>query len=645
MAQEIVIQLNVEGVDEATQSVEELNKSIEQVQGTVSNGSLGNIVNDNDTKKIDNFEKKLVSSRDVMKSSQATARLLSGSIQLATSTFAAFGVKNEEVAQTLLKVQAASQFAGGIRDLSRGIGGLDKAFGLLNKTLLSNPFVLIATVIATLIVSFVGFDNIIKGITSTFEAAFGPISDLFGEFEDGGKEVDKAKEAIDAYNKSLKALSISARERQIELEFEIELLRQQGATEEELFLKRRQITISQIRASEAEADAARELISELQRKGATEEEIDKAKQKRDEANLETRRLDLQLISIDRERKEEIAKEEDDNSKKFIENKKKELEALREAEEAKILLTEKGSTARFEAELSAIQTIEDFQVKYAKFLEISENGITIIKQKNLEKRKQLEEEYYKNTSKLEKTRIQEITISGLAAQKKAEDEIRIKKLAADITAQLDSSNFNNKFQLDAEELKRQQENLNFIKQLNQQLAIDIQGFSDAIFQYKTRNLEKGSKEEEKFARKQFKINKALSLSTAIISGIVSVLEAYKNGMKNPVPLLGPATAGVYAALAAVSSGALIAKIATTKFESTSTGGSTAPSQSTPSLGTQGSITPQTFQPDTFGTGVSQQQTFGGAGVSGGGNVLRAYVTESDITSTNLRLNSIRNASEL
>jgi hypothetical protein len=196
----------------------------------------------------------------------------------------------------------------------------------------------------------------------------------------------------------------------------------------------------------------------------------------------------------------------------------------------------------------------------------------------------------------------------------------------------------------EQKKIEEANFNFIKGLNEQLFTSVQGFTDAAFQFKKNTLEKGSKEEEKFARKQFKINKALSLSSAIISGFLATLEAYKNGMKNPVPLLGPATAGVYAALAAVSSGALIAKIASTKFEggASSAGGATAPS--VPSLGTQGSITPQTFQPNTFGTGISQQQTFGGSGV-GGGNVMRAYVTESDITSTNLRLNSIRNASEL
>jgi hypothetical protein len=166
MAQEVVIQINVEGidsVDEATQSIEGLTKSIEEAQQT-SSGGIGDIVTPNDTQKIDNFEKKLVSTRDVMKTSQATARLLTGSIQITSAAFATFGIQNEEVTKTLLRVQTAAQLAGGIKDFARGVSGLATATKLattaqlgFNAAVLANPYVLAAAAIAALVIGIVAF--------------------------------------------------------------------------------------------------------------------------------------------------------------------------------------------------------------------------------------------------------------------------------------------------------------------------------------------------------------------------------------------------------------------------------------------------------------------------------------------------------
>ena len=164
-------------------------------------------------------------------------------------------------------------------------------------------------------------------------------------------------------------------------------------------------------------------------------------------------------------------------------------------------------------------------------------------------------------------------------------------------------------------------------------------SDIYFNNRIAQAKGNQKEEERLAKKQFQINKALQLGVAVLNGVNSILAI----TSVPDFTLGVASAlriGAQVALNAAS----VAKILSTKFESGASSAGAASSPSIPSVNVSGSISPQTFQPDTFGTGISQQQTFGGSGV-GGGNVMRAYVTESDITSTNLRLNSIRNASEL
>jgi len=159
---------------------------------------------------------------------------------------------------------------------------------------------------------------------------------------------------------------------------------------------------------------------------------------------------------------------------------------------------------------------------------------------------------------------------------------------------------------------------------------IQGLSDAFFAFKKRNLAKGSAEELKAAKQQFNTNKALQLGIATVTGIQSVLSAFANGMKNPVPLLGPATAGIYAAIAGVTAAANIAKIAASKFEGGSispdtggNGGSTADATAANSAATSA---PTNFQPNQF-FGLGQQTA---VGMPGGPKPVKVYVTEHDIT---------------
>jgi hypothetical protein len=160
---------------------------------------------------------------------------------------------------------------------------------------------------------------------------------------------------------------------------------------------------------------------------------------------------------------------------------------------------------------------------------------------------------------------------------------------------------------------------------------IQGLTDAFFAFKKRNLAKGSAEELKAAKQQFNTNKALQLGIATVTGIQSVLSAFSNGMKNPVPLLGPATAAVYAAIAGVTAAANIAKIAASKFD----GGSPSPdtgSSPSPSAGLSGGAdttpAPTNFMPNQF-FGLGQETA---TGMPGGQKPIKVYVTEHDITHT-------------
>jgi hypothetical protein len=137
-------------------------------------------------------------------------------------------------------------------------------------------------------------------------------------------------------------------------------------------------------------------------------------------------------------------------------------------------------------------------------------------------------------------------------------------------------------LDAEQKASEKERA--IREETQKAAFDvtymgltaIQNISDVFFSIKSKNLKKGTIEEEQAARKQFEINKKIQLASAVITGIQSVMNAFNNGMKNPVPLLGPLTAGIYAGAAGIAAAANIAKISASKFEGGSAGSAATPS---------------------------------------------------------------------
>lgn len=174
----------------------------------------------------------------------------------------------------------------------------------------------------------------------------------------------------------------------------------------------------------------------------------------------------------------------------------------------------------------------------------------------------------------------------AAKKKAADD----KVIADKKAIDDKAIADNKQMLDtkhaqqiaqdekdgAEMVAKNQKRKDDEKAVNDAMVnVTLQGLqaaqqlSDLFFAFKRRNMQKGSAEELAAAKKQFKINKALAITTATIQGVQGVLAAFSSGAAVPVvgAVLGPA----YAVLAGVVAAANIAKIASAKFDEGGGGG--------------------------------------------------------------------------
>ncbi len=118
----------------------------------------------------------------------------------------------------------------------------------------------------------------------------------------------------------------------------------------------------------------------------------------------------------------------------------------------------------------------------------------------------------------------------------------------------------------------------------QAANATQAIGDAVFAHKMKNLEKGSKEEEEMAKKQFQFNKALQLGMAIIDGGKAITSSLA---QSPVAIGAvPNPAGIASlAFAIATTGAQIAMISAQKFEPSGggadAGGTDAGSPSIPS----------------------------------------------------------------
>jgi hypothetical protein len=165
---------------------------------------------------------------------------------------------------------------------------------------------------------------------------------------------------------------------------------------------------------------------------------------------------------------------------------------------------------------------------------------------------------------------------------------------------------------------------------------IQAVGDIAFQAKMSKVKKGSKEEEELAKKQFKFNKALQLSGAIIDAGKAITASLAS---SPLTILGVPSPGGIAALVATAatSAANIAKIASTQFTSTGGGGGnetpTLPSASSSS--TTGTATPAF---NLFGTS-NDMNNVGGTQDSQTTITVNAVVSETELTNTQNKIAKI------
>ena len=169
---------------------------------------------------------------------QNLAGKLAGGFQAATGAAALFGVKSEELEETLLRVQAATAFAEGITSLS----GLSDAFNLVAISIKSQVITALSTLKGALIATGIGAAVVALG--ALVYAANEYNDTLQEEIDKQGKLNDELKKTTESYDKTAQqreGLRNAQKGGLNDLERELKLLEAQGASITEIADKKKAI--------------------------------------------------------------------------------------------------------------------------------------------------------------------------------------------------------------------------------------------------------------------------------------------------------------------------------------------------------------------------------------------------------------------
>jgi hypothetical protein len=479
---------------------------------------------------------------------------LAGALTGAASGFAAVqgaiglvSTESEELNAVLLRVQSALALAQGVQGVKDAAPAFQQLGQVAVKALTS-----IRNAIGAL-----GVGALVFGITF-----------LVTKF-------DEIKEILGINNKSL--------EEQLEIEKKISEEKQKQKSEMEQTIKnnnnhiKRRIEIRKleedIKDLSIDQEKNQDEIFEKQKKildlkelqiGVELNSLEGLLSKEEKVNKE-----IELAVIGREKRRLIAQREFDLAQQ-AEKKRQESAAKKKTDEAAEIARQKELA---ELERQRLENLENLKNQLLdEIAEVEEENFErTLTEQEIEVRA-VEEKYFRlinlaeqfgfDTTELEIGRLNElndINLEFAEKQKKIDDDV----------AQ------NKKDNIEAERIATL-EGIEKGLEMAEQGAAAIQALGDAVFAHKMKDLEKGSKEEKKVARKQFKFNKALQLGGAVIDAGKAITASLAQSPIAIGPVPNPA--GIASlAFAATTSAANIAKIAASRFESPGSA-STTPSAS-------------------------------------------------------------------
>lgn len=593
-----------------------------------------------------------------------------------------------------------------IMGIIKNVGSMAKAFLSFGLSLLANPIFLIAAAIVAIVVAIVALMNklgllkpILNAIGKVFEwigwvidqivKGFQMLTDWLGftdvAAEESAKRQTKAAEmVVQAYeeksSKVIRALDEEMKMNQIngKSTFYLELKKQEFLRDGAIY--RAKAIEAKIKENQLTEELDAEQIKELRKKAKEQREIYQQSLSDTRVLRAQERADKKKALEDQKKEDEqAAKEAAANAKRYAQDR---LAARRQVIDLELENLKEG----VEKELA--QNAE----KYRRLIEDTVKSETLTANEKtrikalLAQQAKTEEEKIK--AEAEKTRreeteaeVAEITKALQEANdKRAEEakrelmaaaELRALKNADDLSAQLAlleakknaelanteltesekaiiEENYRQEKLAKEKEAADKQEAIKKAtveaeKQLLNQSLNAAQGVADLVFMIKKDRAEKGTKAEEKAARQQFKVNKALQLVSATMSAIQGVQSALAQPTLVPDPI-GSILKFANAAAIGIAGAANVGKIAAAKFEG---GASTA--ANSPSGGNTGaSAASATPSFNLFGNANQFNNTSQGQAVEKTNNkpiVVKAVVAADEMTAQQQVANSILNGAKL
>lgn len=296
-------------------------------------------------------------------------------------------------------------------------------------------------------------------------------------------------------------------------------------------------------------------------------------------------------------------------KEGLEIRKSETEAANEAfttqEQARL-------DAEIAAKIAATELIRNEGLKAERLYEIE--------QERLKKQQALNDDVRNRNSQLLDEEIARIQATGQTNTQYYQDLQNAKlQIDTEYNAQkeaLAAEAYNNEVNRD----KRIMENRKALNEASLQIAGQGLQAISALQQAFQKNAEDG---DERTKRRQFQIQKKLSLASAIVSGVEAVQNAFKTASASPITAVFPAYPGIQAGIAGAFSAAQVATIARSQYE----GSGTSPKPETPSAGTS---TPS-VQPKFNVVGQSGVNQLAQSINRQNSQPVKAYVVGSEVTS--------------
>jgi len=574
---DIGFKLEINGVEKSISSIKDLKGAIKDLQDVAENSDIGSeqykqAIEDleklNDQlKEVTQTERQAAKAAEDLAKKQNTERfrqltieaaglnkkidevnqsLSGGGAERAEAGFSKFGESLKKldfkgVAQGA-KLMGTALAATGVMLLVQGVTYLIENFDELSK----------GSGVLAKALRFVG--DIIGQVVDTAMKMATAVTDLIGLTSQAERDMEAmGKAAIDAFTKSKEALA----EQTAEMDRNIKVAKAMGKNTVAMEIEKQQAII------ETNKQFLVGLELKLRERAATEEERKLIKESA--KAIKDAKAEIKIIEANAQKEKDAttkannATAETNRQKQLADEKKLFSDIQRERLAS---MADRDKAAYMQLELDKQKAIEEIDATKAS---------EAVKQ---QARYSAYQEYVLKVEALDK----QIADKKLADEEKAKADAEAKRLKEiedekKLQDELLAISKAKKLKEIEDEKKKQAE----IFELTNTGLSATQNLSDLFFTLKSQNLKKGSKEEEEYAKKQFEINKALQIATAVVNGAQGVLAI------TTVPdfTLGVATAIRIAGQVALTA-ATVAKIATTKFSSSSSGGGAATGGGAPNV---------------------------------------------------------------